>query len=90
MQAGWVPGEGQEALDRELVNLPPALRWREWMRRIEAVLFASARLVPRQAFAHVVGQGANVELLGADLRADCAERPYGVVAVAEGFLLKAG
>ena len=29
-------------LDRELSDLPPELRWREWMRRIEAVLFASA------------------------------------------------
>ncbi len=29
-------------LDRDLDDLPPELRWREWMRRIEAVLFASA------------------------------------------------
>ena len=34
-------------LDRELPDLPPELRWREWMRRIEAVLFASAAPVPR-------------------------------------------
>lgn len=63
-------------------------RWREWMRRIEAVLFASARPVSRQALARVVGQGASVEALVADLRADLAERPYDVVAVAEGFLLR--
>ena len=36
-------------LDRELADLPPELRWREWMRRIEAVLFASASPVPREA-----------------------------------------
>jgi hypothetical protein len=33
--------------DRELQSRPAALRWREWMRRIEAVLFASAGPVPR-------------------------------------------
>jgi hypothetical protein len=32
----------QPELDRELAELPAELRWREWMRRIEAVLFASA------------------------------------------------
>lgn len=79
-------GEGD--LDRELADLPPALRWREWMRRIEAVLFASARPAPRQALARVVGEGASVEALVADLRADLAERPYEVVAVGEGFLLR--
>ena len=79
-------GEGD--LDRELADLPPALRWREWMRRIEAVLLASARPAPRQALARVVGEGASVEALVADLRADLAERPYEVVAVGEGFLLR--
>ena len=44
-------------LDRELKDLPPELRWREWMRRIEAVLFASASPVPRTDLARVVGQG---------------------------------
>ena len=38
-------------LDRELLDLPPELRWREWMRRIEAVLFASASPVPREDLA---------------------------------------
>jgi segregation and condensation protein B len=79
-------GEGD--LDRELADLPPALRWREWMRRIEAVLFASARPAPRQALARVVGHGASVEALVADLRADLADRPYEVVAVGDGFLLR--
>ena len=58
------------------------------MRRIEAALFASARPVPRQALARAVGQGASVELLVADLRADLADRPYEVVAVADGFVLR--
>ena len=57
-------------LDRELPDLPPELRWREWMRRIEAVLFASATPVPREDLARVVGQGASVDLLVEDLAAD--------------------
>jgi hypothetical protein len=32
----------ETVLDRELADLPPSSRWREWLRRIEAVLFASA------------------------------------------------
>jgi segregation and condensation protein B len=54
-------------LDYDLPDLPPELRWREWMRRIEAVLFASATPVPRADLARVVGQGVSVDLLIADL-----------------------
>ena len=54
----------EEALfDRELDDLPQELRWREWMGRIEAVLFASASPVGRDDLARVVGQGASVEML---------------------------
>lgn len=75
-------------LDRELDDLPQALRWREWMRRIEAVLFASATPVPREDLAKVVGQGVSVDLLIDDLASDLAERPYEVVAVASGWMLR--
>lgn len=34
--------------DRELEDLPPELRWREWMMRVEAVIFASAEPVTRE------------------------------------------
>ena len=44
-------------IDRELANLPPELRLRGWMRRIEAVLFASVSPVPRVDLARVAGQG---------------------------------
>ena len=37
-------------LDRELADLPPELRWREWMRRIEAVL---GWLVDRKIAPHI-------------------------------------
>ena len=58
--------EGTE-LDRELVDLPSDLRWQEWLRRIEAVLFASRSPVARDDLARVVGQGASVDLLIGDL-----------------------
>ena len=46
----------ETGLDRDLADLPPDLRWREWMRRIEAVLFASGTPVAREDLARVVGQ----------------------------------
>ena len=78
----------QTLLDRELEDLPPELRWREWMRRIEAILFASGTPVPREDLARVVGQGASVDLLIEDLAADLADRPYQVARVASGWLLR--
>jgi len=75
-------------IDRELEDLPPELRWREWMRRIEAVLFASASPIPREDLARVVGQGASVDLLIEDLIADVADRPYEVAAIAGGWMLR--
>ncbi len=32
---------GERLFDRELEALPPDLRWREWMLRVEAVIFAA-------------------------------------------------
>ncbi|KHQ50004.1 SMC-Scp complex subunit ScpB [Mameliella alba] len=75
-------------LDRELPDLPPELRWREWMRRIEAVLFASASPVPREDLARVVGQGASVDLLVEDLIADLEGRAFEVAQVAGGWLFR--
>lgn len=75
-------------LDRELADLPTDLRWREWLRRIEAVLFASATPVPRTALARVVGQGVSVDLLIADLAADLEGRAFTVAPAADGWLLR--
>lgn len=77
-----------EGIDRDLEDLPQELRWREWMRRIEAVLFASAAPVPREDLVRVVGQGASVDLLIEDSRADLVDRPYEVAAVAGGWMLR--
>lgn len=58
------PDQMDECLfDRELADLPAELHWREWMGRIEAVLFASASPVPREDLAKLVGQGVSVDLL---------------------------
>lgn len=75
-------------LDRELAALPPELRWREWLRRIEAVLFASAAPVAREDLARVVGQGASVDLLIEDLAMDLEDRPYEVAQVGAGWILR--
>lgn len=75
-------------LDRELDDLPPELRWHEWMRRIEAVLFASATPVAREDLARVVGQGASVDLLIADLAVELEGRPYDVARIGRGWMLR--
>jgi segregation and condensation protein B len=79
---------GGAAFDRELAELPPELRWREWMGRIEAVLFASAGPVSREDLARVVGQGASVELLIGDIQAELAARPYELAQVGGGWMLR--
>ncbi len=63
-------------------------RWREWMRRIEAVLFASASPVPREDLARVVGQGASVDLLVEDLTADLQGRAFEITYVAGGWMFR--
>lgn len=77
-----------QALDRELEDLPADLRWREWMRRIEAVLFASASPVPSEDLARVVGQRVSVDLLIDDLMADLEGRSFEVARVAGGWMLR--
>ena len=78
----------ETVFDRELADLPPDLRWQEWLRRVEAVLFASAAPVPREALERVVGQGVSVDLLIADLAADLEGRPYEVAQVGAGWMLR--
>ncbi|HEY9215945.1 MAG TPA: SMC-Scp complex subunit ScpB [Ancylobacter sp.] len=74
-----------EALDLELTELPAELRWREWMGRVEAVIFASPQPVGREALARVVGRECNLDLLLDDIRAELVGRPYELVAVAGGW-----
>lgn len=78
----------QPELDRELAELPPELSWREWMRRIEAVLFASASPVAREDLARVVGQRASVDLLVEDLAAELEGRAFEIAQVAGGWMFR--
>jgi len=81
-------GEGDAVFDRELGDLPQDLRWREWMGRIEAVLFASASPVFRGDLARVVGQGVSVEMLIEDIQAELTGRPYELSQVAGGWMFR--
>ena len=80
--------EGGGFFDRELDDLPQELRWREWMGRIEAVLFASASPVSCEDLARVVGQGASVEMLIEDIQAELVGRPYELAQVAGGWMFR--
>lgn len=73
------------AFDAELAHLPPAARWREWMGRVEAVIFAADAPVPREQLARLVGRDCNLDLLIDDIGAELRGRPYELVAVAGGF-----
>ncbi|MDA9448287.1 SMC-Scp complex subunit ScpB [Bradyrhizobium sp. CCBAU 21360] len=72
-------------LDTELTDLPPELRWREWMGRVEAVIFASSAPVTREVLARVVGRDCSIDLLIDDIRDELRGRPYELVAVAGGW-----
>lgn len=78
--------DGQPGLlDNELEHLPPDLRWREWMGRVEAVIFAAAEPVTREVLARVVGKSCNLDLIVDDIREELRGRPYELVAVAGGW-----
>ncbi len=76
--------ESAHAFDRDLPDLPADLQWREWMGRIEAVLFASASPVGREDLARVVGQGASLDMLIEDIQAELQGRPYEIARVGNG------
>jgi segregation and condensation protein B len=79
---------GDESLDVELADLPPAARWREWMLRVEAAIFASARPVPREALVRLVGEACRFDELIADLIHELRGRPYDLILVAGGYALR--
>jgi chromosome segregation and condensation protein ScpB len=79
---------GNEALDVELIDLPPAARWREWMLRVEAAIFASPKPVPREALVRLIGQDCRFDDLIADLIHELRARPYDLTLVAGGYALR--
>jgi segregation and condensation protein B len=79
---------GDESLDVELADLPPAARWREWMLRVEAAIFASQKPVPREALVRLVGEACRFDDLIADLIHELRGRPYDLTLVAGGYALR--
>jgi segregation and condensation protein B len=75
----------KQDLDTELADLPPELRWREWMGRVEAVIFASPEPVGREVLVRVVGRECNLDLIIDDIRGELRGRPYELVSVAGGW-----
>src|SRR5271169_5891596 len=71
--------------DRELSDLPAPMRWREFMMRVEAVIFAASQPVTRETLAAVIGSDCNLDLLIADIRDELRLRPYELVDIAGGF-----
>jgi segregation and condensation protein B len=71
--------------DRELDHLPPEARWREWMHRVEATIFAASEPVGRETLARIVGKSCSIDLLIDDIREELRGRPYDLVAVAGGW-----
>ena len=83
-----VGGKSREdsLLDLELDHLPQELKWREWMNRVEAVIFSSAKPVERDELSRVVGRDANIDLIIEDIQAELKNRPYELVATGEGWM----
>lgn len=77
-----------ELLELELAELSADLQWREWMNRIEAVIFASASVVPRDMLQKVVGKNANIDLLIEDIQSDLKGKPYEIYPLAGGWMFR--
>ncbi|MEP9357067.1 SMC-Scp complex subunit ScpB [Xanthobacter sp. KR7-65] len=76
------------SLDTELAELPAELRWREWVARVEAVIFAAPGPVERETLARVVGGACSIEFVIDDIRESLRGHPYDLVAVAGGWQLR--
>jgi chromosome segregation and condensation protein ScpB len=74
--------------DADLSDLPQVLRWREWMGRVEAAIFAAPSPVSREALTKLVGRDCNFDDLISDIRDELRTRPYELVHVAGGYQLR--
>ena len=78
----------EDVLDVDLIDLPAAARWREWMLRVEAAVFASQKPVAREALVRLVGEACRFDDLIADLIHELRGRPYDLTLVAGGYALR--
>lgn len=65
--------------------MPSEARWREWMNRVEATIFAASEPVAREMLARIVGKSCSIDLLIDDIREELRGRPYDLVSVAGGW-----
>jgi chromosome segregation and condensation protein ScpB len=77
--------EQESSFDPELAELPEGARWREWLGRVEAAIFASREPVARDTLARLVGPRCNLDDLLSDIRDELRARPYELVHVAGGW-----
>ena len=80
--------EQEPLFDPELADLPEGARWREWLGRVEAAIFASPTPTAREALARLVGKNCNLDDLLSDIRDELRARPYELVHVAGGWQLR--
>ena len=80
--------ERESPFDPELAELPEGARWREWMGRVEAAIFAARDPVPRETLARLVGPRCNLDDLITDIADELRARPYDLVFVAGGYQLR--
>ena len=73
---------GPDGIDLDLEDLPAPARWREWMSRVEAVIFAADKPVSRERLARVVGKGCQLEFVIDDICEELRGRPYELISVA--------
>jgi chromosome segregation and condensation protein ScpB len=81
-------GVRDERFDPELEDLPDGARWREWMGRVEAAIFASTVPVPRAKLAMLVGKSCKLDDLIADIAEELRARPYDLAFVAGGYQMR--
>jgi segregation and condensation protein B len=75
----------RDLADRDLADLPEGMRWREWMMRAEAAIFAAPKPVARETLAALVGDACRLDALIADINDELKARPYEIVFVAGGY-----
>src|SRR3954454_690088 len=75
----------QKPFDRELADLPPDIRWREWMGRVEAAVFASPNPVRHEILTGLVGQTCSIGDVISDIQDELRARPYELMFLAGGW-----
>jgi segregation and condensation protein B len=77
-----------DEFDRQLAELPQEFRRREFMGRIEAVLFATAGAVTREDLSRVVADDCSIDSLIDDIRQELKTRPYDIAFAAGGYRIQ--